>query len=871
MAIWPTNASAKISISMAKPSTICCKNCSSPTAMEEKFLFKRNEIQADAIDSILKKTSLFAGVGAAHLPGARGVIELLRSKGYKLRAVQMKDRDALQKDAINKLKVPVTFTTQHSADSFYSVAAPGPLYSISNRDQQMSRSQFADMSNGTYYLVSRVKTYAGIKATQDDVKKKLDSLLYENIPGTILSKKPIVQNGYEGYAISNRTRRGDLQRYQLYITPFEVIIFKMSGKGDYVTGEEADQFFNSIQLSNSIARQLKFSPAAGGFSTTLPHQPHSYLNAILNNRWEYEATDKANGDAYLIFKTGIHNYHFLGNDSFDLSLIETSFGSSGQLEKQLSRKYSTIDGAPALLVKQQLNNGQTLYAAHVIKAAQHYVFAHRTRSADRNNAWLKSIRFIATEYPAPQLYEDSFLLIKVNTPIVPEIDHSVRAILERAASEAAAGNNSGGYISYWKAPENAVFASKQTGEQVFVKMQEFPAYYALKDSAGFWQKEIADCLGNGDMRLHTKNWFYHPDGSKGYRLEIRDTGSSRALHYLLMLKGRHFFTISNITDTGAHKSKLHTQFFERFLSTHPHFKMQPVTASRVPMFVQDLFSADSMLQSRARQAVGNLEIDAASAPLVFQTIQRLSVTSKNYYETKTGLIEALGAVKDSSGNVAAYLKEVYEQTADTSLFQNAAMMALARLKTHTSSAVLKELLLVDPPIFENVSDYDLFFDHIADSLALSKQLFPGLLQLAGIADYKEGITGLLVKLVDSGYFKASDYATYLPTIFIDAKIVLKKQQVAEDRIMNANNKRDPDDEDDLPEAYAGGVNSFDLKNYGVLLMPFYDKNKNIQAFFERLLKSKDEVVAINAAAQLLKHKRTVGDSLLNVLASQDQY
>src|SRR5215213_3468866 len=51
-------------------------------AFDEKFLYKRNEIQATSVDSILKtKAALFVGVGAAHLPGERGVIEMLRRKG----------------------------------------------------------------------------------------------------------------------------------------------------------------------------------------------------------------------------------------------------------------------------------------------------------------------------------------------------------------------------------------------------------------------------------------------------------------------------------------------------------------------------------------------------------------------------------------------------------------------------------------------------------------------------------------------------------------------------------------------------------------------------------------------------------------------
>src|SRR5690606_21622694 len=72
-------------------------------AFQEKFLYKRNEIQANSIDTILKKHTLFVGVGAAHLPGSRGVIELLRKKGYRLRPIMMQDRDAEQKDRIDKI------------------------------------------------------------------------------------------------------------------------------------------------------------------------------------------------------------------------------------------------------------------------------------------------------------------------------------------------------------------------------------------------------------------------------------------------------------------------------------------------------------------------------------------------------------------------------------------------------------------------------------------------------------------------------------------------------------------------------------------------------------------------------------------------
>ena len=82
-------------------------------AFDEKFLYSRNLLQANSIDSILKaRSALFVGVGAAHLPGNRGVIEILRRMGYKLRPIIMGERDSNEKDKVEKLRVPVSFNTQ---------------------------------------------------------------------------------------------------------------------------------------------------------------------------------------------------------------------------------------------------------------------------------------------------------------------------------------------------------------------------------------------------------------------------------------------------------------------------------------------------------------------------------------------------------------------------------------------------------------------------------------------------------------------------------------------------------------------------------------------------------------------------------------
>jgi uncharacterized protein YbaP (TraB family) len=840
-------------------------------AFREKFLYKRNEIQADAIDSIIKNRALFAGVGAAHLPGNRGVIELLRKKGYQLRAVKMADRDAEQKEAINKLKVPVTFTTQHSEDNFYSVDVPGPLYSLKNSYQELDRSQYADMTNGAYYLITRIETYASFILQPASVNKKVDSVLYEYVPGTILNKKIISKNGYTGYDISNRTRRGDLQRYQIYITPFEVIIFKMSGKADYVDGEEAQRFFGSIQLKEYTHTATNFTPAQGGFCIRMPHEPHGYYNSMNDGRWEYEAQDKTTGDAYLLFKRSVYNYNFLEADSFDLALIETSFRSSEYFEKQLSRKNTTINGYPALIVKEKLKDGNIIHAAYIIQGPHYYVIAQRSKNhSDKGFNFYKSLQILPYVYATPKEYKDSFLLIDTKTPVLPEIDNSIRNIIEKTAEDAANGNNATGYITYWKKNKNGLLVNKATGEKISIQMQEYPKYYYIRDSAKFWKDELTDYLGKGDMLLYDMKWYSNIDGSSGYHLLVRDTGSSRMIERLVMLKGRFMYSLATVTDTLNKKSAFLADVFNNF-KAHENVKSQNLYENKLPVFFSDLFSADSALHKRAQQAIANIYFGSNGAAALFDAINRLTVTDKDYFDSKSKLIAELGYIKDSvNNNIPRYLKKIYEQTADTSLFQNEAMMALAGLKTAESYKVLKELMLLDPPVFENDGDYDTFFASLNDSLPLSKSLFPQLLQLSTLNDYKENITDLLVTLVDSGYIKGADYENYFSGIYVDAKVVWKKQQAREEKIMEANNKKEPDDEEGAAEDYTVSGNSIVLNDHAVLLMPFYEGNKNVRQFFARLLQSKDDVVRMNAAVLLLRNNKDVPDSILKELAANDR-
>jgi hypothetical protein len=844
-------------------------------AFTEKFLFKRNEIQANSIDTILNKRSLFVGVGAAHLPGERGVIQLLRKKGYTLRPIFMQNRDASQKEVVDKMRVPVLFKSFASDDGFVKMQVPGSLFK--REEARVNESwQFADMNNGSYYMLTRVRNHAAMLGDNEKVVlKKLDSILYENIPGRILKKTVITRGGYSGYDITNKTRRGDLQRYNIFVTPFEVLVFKMSGNDGYVEGKEAEVFFSSIHLTakDKASNWSTFEPLQGGFTVKLPQTPNQALNKKNTdriNRWEYEALDEKTGDAYMIWKKSVYNVNFLEEDTFDLTLIEESFRKSDIIDKQVSKKFEHVSGVPYVDLRYVLKNGQYIKARAYIKGPHYYLLA--ARGSDQTNEFTQffnSFAFTSYKYSPTKLYTDSILNFVVKTAVYPDLDQQLRSLLNKTSPEDFMSGAQSGY-DYWPKSKNGWFESDSTGEAIHVSVETFPKYYYSRDSAKFWRDRLEDKKFRKDMVVQSKEFYKLNDASVGYTIALVDTNSSRKINMRYLLKDNSLFKFVTITDTGKNESAFVNDFFASFRPSDKKLGSS-VFENKLDLFFTDYYSSDSSTRIKASSAIPNIYFGKNGVSRLIKAINDLRYGDKDYFEIKSRLINELGYIDNTaSEDVVKTLKELYKKTADTSYFQNAIFVSLARLKTKESFTLLKEMLLQDPPVFDNSYEYARLFNYLSDTLPLAKIFFPEILQLAQVEDYKVRLNSLLRNLVDSGYIKARDYESYFSKLYFDSKVQLKKQQVKDEKVLEKSTR--PDDEENFSARNYRNVSATSrLEDYMVLLMPFYNKNAFIPAFYNKLLQSKDADVQLDALMLMVKNNKPVPDSIFNYLASKDQY
>ncbi len=870
-------------------------------AFDEKFLYKRNEIQANSMDSIIKSgTTLFVGVGAAHLPGNRGVIEMLRSRGYKLRPVKMGERASSEKDRVDKIRVPVVFKTETAEDGLFKVDIPGKFYKF-GEDAALDQRQYADMSNGSYYMVTRIMTNAWMWShNTDNVYKVVDSLLYENVPGKIISKTNIVKNGYKGFDITNKTRRGDIQRYNIFITPFEVIFFKMSGNGDYVKlGEEAKKFFGSIQLKEykasteqAVASWKKYSPPYGGFAIDLPHEP--YIGN--DGSWIYDAEDKATGIQYRVIRTDIHNYAFAEEDSFDLGLMDESFMSSEFIDSQISRKQTTYKGYPALDCKYKDKSGSVYCIRFIIQGPHYYtLMAHGAKETTAITSFLNSFEIKPFIYKETKLQKDTSLYFSVTTPVFPENKKIKLDIPQYNYYGDDDETPSEDELLQAGTYRNKTISNDTTGEKVFVSFYRSPRYYYSKDSTELDKENEKNFMGDSTWIIKLRKKTTLPDKTKVWETILTDSGSSRVLWSKTYYKDGIGFLLTTQSDTLSQPSLFVKKFYETFSPADTLKGINPFV-KKSNLFFQDFNSKDSVLHKRAVKHIDEIGLDSTDLSQLKSAIGSLNWNEKKYLDTKRSFINKLGDIKTNAS--AAYLKELYYASDDTIQLQYAVLESLLQHKTATAYNTFRDIINAEPPVLDlstgsgynpyaypslnalryggsNFSyDNGIFLDELSDSLKLTRTILPDLLPLLNLQDYKSQIMKLLGVMVDSNLVKPADYSMYFSKFLIEAKQELKKQSIAEkkkaiEKAEESKTEKKATSYYDADEAKDSGND--DLSLYATLLLPYWETNTAVQPLIQQMLKSNDKQLKYNTLLLLMANNKPYPDTLLKYFGSLDDY
>jgi uncharacterized protein YbaP (TraB family) len=753
----------------------------------EHMLFKRNENMVIVMDSLMQHKTVFAGVGAAHLAGEKGMLQMLEERGYTVKPLTSEQTDfALKsKTTLEDLHVKPYLNTYSTPDGFITIKTFDELREFVYKDQKFYLAP--DMTNGAYLTITRLNTYDQFPNEEKITLEEIDPLLYEDIPGDIISKTALT-SPFPGFSIVNKTKKGDHQKYHIYKTPLEVIIIKFGGKKDFVLQYE-QEIFNSITFRSTSEDMKTYTSEYHKYEFLFPANFISDNTKNVGNKLLQAEVN----DQYYFFKEVFNNdISYIEEDAFEAAYIHDNFYKNLDIEKIdgkfLDYKYSSYESSAIIdsITKKRI------YLKTIIKDESYYLLGYIGDHEAKATTFFNSFKLKTPKYKKFKTVVDTSLHFSVLTNTKQPFTRSYSSY-GRYKADKKAYNQEKKYIAY----------TSKSNEKIYVRRLKYHDLQMFHNVDSLWSALEKDYTFN--FVIEDKKYIQKDDTFISTYV-LKDTASTKRVYTKNILKKGVLFGLSTLEDSIAPPSEFVQNFYETFTPLDTLLG-KDVFVDKTDIFFDGIKNNDSIvLKSYAKIKFADKHANTMISILKEHDFPDDRENIKNY------LITSLGKLKND--RIHPFFVELYIAAYDKPKTQTAILKSLLQQKDKASYALVLTLLEKDFPL-DSRGTSRLFKTGIAN-LSLKKDLFPALLEYSSIQEYKTPIYSLLTELRDSSLIKPKIYKKYKHQLLNDAKIEIKRN-LGKSSSYNYSSSRA-------------------LDNYVKLLFPFRN-DKKIQDFFHKLTKT----------------------------------
>lgn len=778
---------------------------SSPPSYLKYILIERNKNFVRGLDSLIRQKPIFAGMGAAHLPGDEGCIEMLRELGFTVKPIAPGKRDGKQKKKIESMVLKRPLKDFTSSDGVLSFKAPSKVYDFSLMKGSSSLITM-DVPNGSVTTITRLVSNSGFTGRSIDyIKTSLDSLLFETIPGEIKSKKEIKGPGYLGFDILNQTRKGDFHRCHIYFLPDEIIILRSTANGKKIKKGFNDEFFNSIKIN--IPKNegwVNHSLLKGSLKFSAPGRLLSYsLNEKTNKSSTVFIQKNDNGEIYNISRFRPFDKGYLDFDSYEIGKLTSAFAKDMDLN-ETSREWVNLGKNNALKVNYTDEKGKAIYGLFALRGLGYYSFMAHTEKPANAERFFNSIELAKPTYSTYFEEVDSTLYFRTQIPWEKE----------------KSGTDKYFSRQYYYSPKKvnlaeAYYRTKSitppgTADWLSITYNRHGKYEFVEDV-----KELPNNLKNlitddNDLVLDSSYYNWTKDGIEHFSL-ASDTGTSRKYFIKRILINRSLWTITSTFDSIDGESEFAQMFRDNFEALEDTLSFSNFYVESDSILLADLMSEDTNTFENAYAALEDLRWDYENETnLKFYTALTENPPSIASDEQKDEFLTAKNDflfLDNSSANIAE-LKKIYRANPDSAVYQQQMLGNLTKMKTRKAILAAKELMMEEAPIGVSFNFYTGVFKNLSDSLELAKLLYPEILELTAYDEYKYNVIKLLGRMVDSNVVNKNLYASYVPYFVREARAQIRRLSSNDGAQVTSTYSR------------KNKLTNYSMYNYWVLLRPF---------------------------------------------------
>jgi len=822
------------------------------------FLEERNRLMVDSMMVLMRTKSVFAGVGAAHLAGNKGMITFLREKGCIVRPVVfLKTDHALeQKKYLDSITKPLVLTMQESPDGQFSMSLPSKLYELPYSGKHYLCS---DMTNGSFVSIMKINTYSIMSTlTEKNYLDKIDSLLFENIPGNILSKKEIQNGPYKGVEIKNKTKTGNLQHYQIFVTPMEIICFKIGANGEFIK-DWSDSMFSTLTFHPHPGKKTEWvrkKHVYGGFSVEVP-EVHVFDNnhpiSAIYNHPTLQAFDPKSDNLFMVTRNVLIDFFYLEEDRFELERTAEKLGKKHKMDVT-QMKHVKHQGLPSLeftLVDKEKKKKPVDFKM-VINGGHYYLLAVKNiKDKSQKNRFFQSFRIEPFQNQMPfELFTDTFLYFQTMT------SKNINESMVRLPSSIEKPKD------YEVKNEVFVYRS-ETGESVRVYFNKFHQYQYYPDVDSIFKEDIKDITEDNSQFVI---WQKRADRKDAYILDVLlgDTGTIRAIKLRIVVKktGDSRYTLRTLVDTIHQTSPFIQAFYEHF-TPFDSLLQNTVFKNKGNLFLDDVMSSDSIAFKRAMESLSYVWLDSTHTKRVIQLTEdpRLQTPEKEYLRHL--ILKEASYIKDDQ--LIPFASQLYFNHPNNYPIQMAALSIITRQGNQQAVDTLQSIMQKDLP-FVMEEDKFIFSMSRFEEVKVWKAMYPGLYEFAHIQEYKKMIYENLIDMLDSGKIEGEFYSDFIPKIMNDAEFILKKQMASEQKKKLEKAKSEAVEVKKSTDGI--GSKNKNLVDMYKLLLPHIQHQEvaELISSYDRFVTSEADILAM--ALERVKRKLDVNKQALHNMAKE---
>ena len=735
------------------------------------MLNNRNDIMSKRIDSLGKIRSTFSAVGAAHLPGDSGVINLLRKRGFTVEPVfSSKKIEPGDYKIANRLN---TLMSISDPDSNYIVQMPGKPTELVSITNKLFVKMYKELSNEIMLMCGVYEDGNMNKTIDKEINEIKQSFYRDDVK--LNSTNKINRQGLDGYEINFKAQAGYVRMHIFYRNGKTYMFGSGSRIKDSLEATRCKTFMATYTMlldkQKAESGRITFESRDKAFSVSLPAQPRKeIINGAVTYTKEdvtlFSSVDTKKKISYLVLLKEPFKGYF--ND-FDSTIFTQT---TNEVLKDLTvlnmvEENVMLDNLPALKIRIRArvdDKTQVIYCVLAMRHNRLYNLTARSLAVPGTelifDEFINSFKFLRYSETGFEKYSGGNNLFSVSAP----------SPIYTLKNKTAAAAKRTDYYAYDSATAMS-YGITALGLGKYYWTNEKSSLLNDYARIHFNDSLAVNNIFGSDSILYKKTVFNGPFEARELLLKTLHNNTYtriRIMHYgdsvfILNIKGDKELVINDKADV----------FFNSFRFTNNNFTSTAFT-SKTDLLIKDLQSSNAGLRKEA--------VETLKEGFKFPSTDLRKVLDAFLYD--------YGSVKSDSSSISELLSKTIEVHAGDELFtfirsnypllrgrqENTRMLMLNILSAcdHDQAyQLLKGFLLTDPPANAN---YNIVLANFNKLPVKAATLFPDI--AVKIKDDQMGpvILELANTLIDSNKIPYTNFAAYEDDIIRSGKKVYKNYQ-----------------------------------------------------------------------------------------------